>query len=101
MQQELRGHAQGLLCNRSGRPWSLQGDCMAFMRQSSFLVINPIMVDYFAALYDSPDLKLFILVGWDRSAWSTWAQLMIFFCFRFPAVFGRPGISICHATCIC
>ena len=50
-----------------------------------------------------PDLKLFILVGWDRSsssiAWSNAAQLMIFFCFRFPVVlFDRPGIFICHAT---
>ena len=38
-------------------------------------------------LYDGPNLKLFILVRWDRSSfvccWSTKAQLMIFFCFRF------------------
>ena len=33
-------------------------------------------------------------------AWPTGAQLMNFFCFRFPVVlFGRPGISICHTTC--
>ena len=32
-------------------------------------------------------------------AWSTGAQLMIFFCFGFPVVlFGSPGISNCHAT---
>ena len=48
------------------------------MRQSACLAINPIMVDSFAALfnctpvdrasdYDGPDIKLFILVGWDRS----------------------------------
>ena len=43
-------------------------------------------------LYDGHDLKLFILVGWDRSsrsssiAWSTGAQLRVFFCFRFPVV---------------
>ena len=48
--------------------------------------------------YDGPDLRLFILVGWDRSsspvASSTGAQLMIFFYFRFPLVlFDRPGIS--------
>ena len=89
------------------------------MRQSACLVINLITVDNFAALFNctsvdrasdsmmAPDLKLFILVGWDRSfssvAWSTGAQLMVFFCFRFPVVlFDRPGISICHATrCIC
>ena len=49
------------------------------MRQSACLVINPITVDGDATLfnctpvirasdfYDGPDLKLFILVGWDRS----------------------------------
>ena len=48
------------------------------MRQSARLVINPFTVDNFAALlnctpvdrasdYDGPDIKLFILVGWDRS----------------------------------
>ena len=88
-----------------------------FMQQSACLVINPITVDNFAALFNCApvdrapdsmmaDLKLFILVGWDHSsssvAWSTWAQLMIFY-FRFPVVlFDRPVISICHATrCIC
>ena len=36
-------------------------------------------------------------------AWSTGAQLIIFFCFRFSVVlFDRPGISIRHAAhCIC
>ena len=36
-------------------------------------------------------------------AWSTGAQLIIFFCFRFSVVlFDRPGISIRNAThCIC
>ena len=59
------------------------------------------------SLYDGPDLKLFFLVGWVRSslsvAWSTEAQLMIFFYFSFSVVlFDRPVISICHAThCIC
>ena len=49
------------------------------MRQSACLVIYPITVDNFPELfncmpvdrasrpYDGPDLKLFILVGWDRS----------------------------------
>ena len=68
------------------------------MRQSACLLINPITVDNFdvlllhadrsgVRLYDGPDLKLFILVGADRSslavALSTGAQLMIFYCFRF------------------
>ena len=48
------------------------------MRQSACLVFNPITVDNFAAffnctpasgsgvrLYDGPDIKLFMLVGWD------------------------------------
>ena len=39
----------------------------------------------------------------SSGAWSTGAQLMVYFCFRLPVVlFDRPGISICHATrCIC
>ena len=50
---------------------------LKFMRQSACLVINPSTVDNFAALFnctpmdrasDGPDLKLFILVGWDRSS---------------------------------
>ena len=42
------------------------------MRQSACLEINPITVDNFAALFNctpvdrASDLKLFILVGWDR-----------------------------------
>ena len=50
-----------------------------FMRQSAYLVINPITVDNFAALfyctpvdrprlYDGLDLKLFILACWYRSS---------------------------------
>ena len=88
------------------------------MRQSAYLVINPITVDTFAALFNctpmdrASDSKMarpkvinFSCLGTELSsvAWSTRAQLMIFFCFRFPVVlFGRPGISICHTThCIC
>ena len=46
------------------------------MRQSANLVIHQIKVDGYAALFNftpvdpaspGPDLKLFILVGWDRS----------------------------------
>ena len=48
------------------------------VRQSAGLVINPIMVDGYADCliarrwigrqnHDGPDLKLFILVGWDRN----------------------------------
>ena len=88
------------------------------MRQSACLVINKITIDSFTVLFNctsldrtsdcnGPDLKLFILVGLDRSStsvtWSNGAKLMIFFCYRFPVVlFDRPGISICHAIrCIC
>ena len=58
-------------------------------------------------LYDGPKVKLFILVGLDRSslsfAWSTGAHVMILSCLRFPVVlFDRPGIYICHTIrCIC
>ena len=60
------------------------------MRQSACLAINPIMFDSFAALfnctpvdrgvrlYDGPDIKLFILVGWDRI---------------FRLLLGPPGIN--------
>ena len=59
------------------------------MHQSACLAINPIMVDSFAALfncmpldrasdYDGLDLKLFILVGWDRS---------------FRLLLGPPGLN--------
>ena len=53
------------------------------MRQSACLVINPITVVNFAGgsgvrLYDEPDLKLFILVGWDQS---------------FRLLLGLPGLS--------
>ena len=79
------------------------------MRQFARSVINPITVDIFAALFNctSVDLASASIVGWDRSSssvvWSTGAQLMIFFCFRFSVVlFDRSGISISHATrCIC
>ena len=59
------------------------------MRQSVCLVINPITVDGYAAL--------------SSVAWSTGAQLIIFFCFGYSVVlFDRPGISIRHAAhCIC
>ena len=52
------------------------------MRQSACLVFNPIMVDKGVRLYDCPNIKLFILVGWDRSflsaAWPTGVQLGLF-----------------------
>ena len=52
------------------------------MRQSSCLVINPITFDGFGGsgvrLNDGPDLKLFILVGWDRS---------------FRLLLGPPGLN--------
>ena len=93
-------------------------DHLTASRQSACLVINPITVEGFAALlnctlvdrvrlHDGPDLKLFILVSWDRSfrllLGPPGYPLMIIFCFRFPEVlFDRPGISICHAIqCIC
>ena len=60
------------------------------MRQSACLVINPITVDGYAALFNctpvdwasdsmmAPDIKLFILVGWDRS---------------FRLLLGPPGLN--------
>ena len=86
------------------------------MRQSACLVINPITIDNFAALLNctpedrasdymmAPDLKLFILVGWDLSFrlllgppglnwWSSfasdsqWCWLLVF------GISGRPELS--------
>ena len=88
------------------------------MRQSACLVINPITVDGYAALFNctpvdrasdsmmAPTKAIhFSCLGPELSsvAWSTGAQLIIFFCFRFSVVlFDRPGISIRHEThCIC
>ena len=60
------------------------------MRQSACLVINPITVDGYAALFNctpvdrasdsmmAPTKKLFILVGWDRS---------------FRPLLGPPGLN--------
>ena len=88
------------------------------MRQSACLVINPITVDGYAARFNCtpvdrasdsmmarPKAIHFSWLGPELSsvAWSTGAQLIIFFCFRFSVVlFDRPGISIRHAAhCIC
>ena len=88
------------------------------MRQSACLVINPITVDGYAVLFnctpvDSVSVSMmarpkaihFSWLGPEVSsvAWSTAAQLINFFCFRFSVVlFDRPGISIRQAAhCIC
>ena len=88
------------------------------MRQSACLVFNPFTVDGCAALFnctpvdratDSMMARLkAIHLSWlgpelSSVAWFTGAELIIFFCFRFPVVlFDRPGISIRHAAhCIC
>ena len=88
------------------------------IRQYACLVINPVMVDNFVALFgctpkdwasDSmmarPKTILVAGLGLELSsvAWSPGVHLMIIFRFIFPVVlFGRPGISNCHTThCIC
>ena len=78
------------------------------MRQSACLVINPITIDNFAALFyctpvDRASDSLvastlsysFMLVGpgaLSSVAWPTGAQLMLFFCFRL-AVQGSPTVT--------
>ena len=46
-------------------------------------------------LYDGPDLKLFVLVGWGRSflsvAWPTGVQLVFYFCSGVSRLFGAQG----------
>ena len=87
------------------------------IRQSACLVINQITVDGYAALFNctpvdrasdsmiAPTSTYSLWLGPKLSsvAWSTRAQLIIFFCFSFSVVlFDRPGISIRHAKhCIC
>ena len=78
------------------------------MRQSACLVFNPIMVDSYTAffnctpvggsgirLYDGPDIKLFILVCWDRSflsvAWPIGVQLVFSFAPGFSKLFGAQA----------
>ena len=79
------------------------------MRQSACLVFNPIMVDNYAAffrLYDGPDLKLFILVGWGRNflsvAWPTGVQL-VFMPPTLKKLEGHIafGLSVCVCVCLC
>ena len=45
--------------------------------------------------YDGPDIKLFILVGWDRSflsvAWPTGVKLVFFFFSGVSKLFGAQG----------
>ena len=46
-------------------------------------------------LYDGPDIKLIILVGWGRSflsvAWPTGVQLVVFFCSGVSKLLGAQG----------
>ena len=65
---------------------------------------------FILSINDHDDLVVVVLftviVGWEELssvAWSTGAQLIIFFCFRLSVVlFDRPGISIRHtAHCVC
>ena len=88
---------------------------------SACLVINPITVDDFDALFnrmpvdrasdnDGTEPKLFILVGWEVGTgalwsvvWSIVAHLMVIFVSGFQwCCLKKPRISICHTTrCIC
>ena len=72
------------------------------MRQSAWLVFNAITVDNYAAsggsgvrLYNGPDIKLFILVGWGSSflsvTWTTGVQLVFYFCSGVSKLFGAQG----------
>ena len=88
------------------------------MRQSACLVITPITVDGYAALFNCTpvDRASYSMMARPKAihfcwfepelssvAWSTGAQLIIFFLFRFSVMlFDRPGIFIRHAAhCIC
>ena len=80
------------------------------MRQSACLVINPIAAGNFVALFNCtpmyrasdslmPRPKAFHFSWLGPVLFRLLLGPLIFFFFRFPVVlFGRPGISICHAT---
>ena len=69
------------------------GHNLKVMRQSACLMINPIKVDNFAALFNwTPMDRMSDSIS--SVAWSSDAQLLIFFCFRFPVVvFGSLQLS--------
>ena len=83
------------------------------MRQSVCLEFIPVTVNYFASLLihaggsgvrlsDGPDIKLFILVCWDRSFYvcclAHRGTTVDFFCSGVPVVlFDTPGISRCRS----
>ena len=83
------------------------GNNINIRQQSACLVFNPITVKNFASgwsgvrLSDSPDIKLFILVGRAGAflsvAWPTGVQLLVLFCSSGSVVlFDTPGISGCR-----
>ena len=85
-----------VFCNRwwykvEGKDYILQiiyfGLCMY-----AYLKFNSVLRGSGVRLYDGPDLKLFILVGWGRSflsvAWPTGVQLIFFFCSGVSKLFG-------------
>ena len=58
----------------------------------------------YPCVYDGPDIKLFILVGWDRSfsvAWPTGIQLVFFFCSGVSKLLGAQGLHRRAAYSIC
>ena len=75
------------------------------MQQYACLVINPITVDIFSTIYNCTpvDRASDSMMARPKAIHFNWlwpvarytgAELMIFFCFRFPVVlFGSPGIS--------
>ena len=73
------------------------------VRQSACLVINPIKVDGYAALFTCMPIDRASDSMMTRTKAIHFSWFIIFFCFRFSVVlFDRPGISIRHAAhCIC
>ena len=71
------------------------GDCYFSSYKSNARGIAILFNKDFIKLYDGPDIKLFILVGWGRSflsvAWPTGVQLVFFFCSGVSRLFGAQG----------
>ena len=83
--------------------YTLQTYNLNVMRQSACLIVNPIMVDNYAAffnctpgsgvrLYDGHDKGIHFI--WLSIGWPTGVQLVFYFCFEFQYVIQRPVISI-------
>ena len=89
---------QQFLLDMENLPWF-----MIFEAEDSNFALNLFETLFQSVMNGHAPKKIRRVKRVSSVAWSTGAQLIIFFCFRFSVVlFDRPGISIRHvAHCIC